>query len=1063
MNVLEFSVSPNSSKGDVYATTFTFTKISFPSYTNLTWDFGDGNVAYNKDSVSHVYNYPGVYTISLSAWSPSGEIVTAFNFVDVDYVYRDAIEITNIPSNWTVPGAWPSEPFYVSLTSAKIDQPISIVLHAVGSKSLPYDVTTSKWDFLNPKWRFINAETNEIVTGPITLDTEPIYKNGSIVAVSGVGAFYYIDDNPTITEVPSCPTIVLATLSAQNFSYPPESLIYPYYSYSNNEMVQAAIVWQTKQVVPTDLSITENYLNNIYFYKWTGIPIPVMINCRFNPDKLTTYQYVSGINSADVFDYPKTNAIGLLNQIDIKLAGYNSSEYKVNNSPLFFQKTDKNGLPIGGYLFTTITPLVSTKGVDRTTYVIASSVATNQAEEANKFPFPIAYPLDTIAYVAHPYANNINKIYLASYDDSCDYYKQYKDKIIVIDGKIKCIDVPELKTANTNNLEVSGVSNIYGLSYNPFTKVLYGADVDQNTILAVDQNDQILSITPISAATNKIYNTPSYISIDGQNNVWVSLYDSATLLKYDSTLQTVLASATPVLSAYDIVDEEGSPMIEPSVVETDRDNNLWACYSHPLSSLLVKYSSSGVHLTGCNLGYYSTPSSLAIDKNNRVWVSCFDGNKVQCYSTQGALLSSFEFLKPSYIAVDKENNIWLTHGYNLYSFLNTQTRTVSSWEINTVTKRTKLFSSQHLSLSAYPTHLVEELKSTNEIWGGLAVDVFDRVWLIDSENNNIINFLSKTPTFPKIFAAAPKATKNFIVETNKSYSRSVNTSVVRSIQANGDWTGNRWYQKYATSYLTNTIAGSSDLFQVNNLDSLFTVAKVNDDFNCASYIKSLAFPEILNQNTEFFNEFLPSLVGDGNFTKQDLGRRVYERIANFVTNHSDIDTAEIPQLLSLAEQLSVPANRYGVDFPADVLYYLSLFSIPRQHLMGIEKLNPDFTSNIGPILTLSDLISAGQYLYVRDRRYGTYQLVFTTRTSAQELIYPLSSIQVNGLRTPVHDQYYFFEYEPKILGYHSNVVDWSSPNTTLSRTLSSNSVWFDDEQILDVYFNNLLTKHLFTT
>ena len=1061
MDTLEFSTYP-SKKGDVYGTTFTFAKTNFPSYINTIWDFGDGHTSYNELSVSHVYKYPGFYTVTLSAWSPTGELHVAYEFIDVDYVHRDAIKITNMPTTWGLPGAYTNEPFYVSLTSAKIDQPLSLILHSINSKSLPYDVVDGKWNFLNPRWRFINALTNELVTSSIQLTSGPIYKNNVVVAVSSEAAFYYIDDMPTMDPEPACPVILLATLSTENFSYPPESLIYPYYSYSNNEMVQAAVIWQIQNAVPTALSVTENYLNDIYYFKWTNVPIPIMINCKFDASLLSTYDYASGYPVTDVLDYPKKNEYGLVNSLDIKLHGYDSNEYVVENAPLYFQRTDENGLPIGGYIFTTITPLVSSKNAS-TTYVTVSSATIYSTDSATTFPFPYAYPVDSFAFITHSYENNINKIQLASYDTECEIVKKFKKEGFLTDGFIRCIEVPALSTASTKNLEVSGISNIYGLSYDPINKILYGADADRNVLYAIDAStDQIINTTAISAATNNLYDTPSYVSIDSNHNVWVALYDSSTLIKYDKTLQTVLASATPVLSAYHLLDETGSPLIEPSVVETDRDDNVWACYSHPLSSLLVKYDSQGVQLTSHNFGYNAVPCSVAIDRHNNVWTACYDSNKVELFDTSGAHLSSYEFLKPSYVSIDRKNNLWILHGYNLCSFLNTKTHEVSSWKLDTVLKKKELVFSNHTPISGYSFEDRNNTIQLNEIWGGLSIDVFDRVWLVDSERNSFVVFSTKNPEQYEFFAVAPKATTNFIVQSNNNFTTEIQTSVVRSAQANGDWTGNRWYQKYATKGFTGTMSGSSTPFKVTNLDdTYFNIAKVNDNFNIGSYMKSLALPEALSKNSEFFDNFLPAMIGSNEEGKKDIGKTLYERIANFGINHSDVDTAEIPQLLALAEQVNMPGKQFGIDFPVEINHYLNLFSIPRKHLMGTEKLDPDFRNTIGPLINFTDTVSAGMYIYAKDRQYETYQLIYVNQT-VNGVSYPLSAIKIDGLRDPLVDNYYFFYYEPQTLGYNSSVVDWTSPRTTLNRTVSADEAWYGDDQIIDLHFNNLLTKRLFS-
>jgi PKD repeat protein len=127
---LSFSISPDV-KGDVYATEFVFKKETLPTYKLTTWDLGDGNFKYNQDEVSHTYGFPGVYNVKLSAWSEQGDLQTASNSIDVDYILRDALLITQIPSRWGLPGLPSIEPFTLSLTSAKVDQPLGVVLQVL--------------------------------------------------------------------------------------------------------------------------------------------------------------------------------------------------------------------------------------------------------------------------------------------------------------------------------------------------------------------------------------------------------------------------------------------------------------------------------------------------------------------------------------------------------------------------------------------------------------------------------------------------------------------------------------------------------------------------------------------------------------------------------------------------------------------------------------------------------------------------------------------------------------------------------------------------------------------
>ena len=251
-------------------------------------------------------------------------------------------------------------------------------------------------------------------------------------------------------------------------------------------------------------------------------------------------------------------------------------------------------------------------------------------------------------------------------------------------------------------------------------------------------------------------------------------------------------------------------------------------------------------------------------------------------------------------------------------------------------------------------------------------------------------------------------------------------------------------------------------FEIKDLRSSISIAKVNESFNCAEYFRSLALPEILYKNEKFFDQFLGAVVGNGEVSQEEIGRTIYEKIANFVSNNADIDTAEINQLISFAEQLSVPTKTFGINFPEEIKRLINLFSVPKHHLRGVPNLEGDINNNIGVILTETDFVTAGQYLFVKDKRYDVFELVYVAPVSALGSVYPLGNLEVEGLRTPLIDNYYFFQYnDQNSIGYQSNLIDWNSPNTTITYNLSTNDQWYGSDQIVELYFNKLLTERLF--
>ena len=1048
-----FTVSPSSQKGDVYGTEFVFTSLLPSDYTAFAWSLGDGIIEYNKSSVAHTYNYPGIYSVNLSAWTDQGLLYTDRADINVDYVYRDAIVFSRIPSSYGTPGLPSIEPFIVSLTSAKIDQdqPLSVVFQAFNTKSVPHYAIPEKWRFITPKWKFVDASTNQILEGAIVLSSTPIYKDDKIVARKGEASFYYIDDLSTGTDPNnSCPLMIAATLSTERFSYPPESLIYPYASYSNSEVARAVIAWQINDIVPTKLKVTENFLNDIYPVKWANVPIPVMITCEFDSGFLGSFEGAED-SITTALSYPKSNELANLFPLVLSLSSADGPltsgvHYTVDEAPLYFKARDEFNNVASGYVFTTITPLSPTNS---TIVVTASTIASNQVGATSSFAFPVGYPIYPEVYISHPWKSTINRINVVTYPKNCDNINYYKNLGILVEGSMSFLDVPTLGSTDLVNYTLSGTAAVYGMAFNPVKNRLYTCDVDQNLVSSYFSGTSLLTSVQLSSYIGNQELGPSYISVDQHSNIWISLFDNYKLLKFDSELNYLL-SAVP--SNVDLSDG----LTTPPIVETDMDSNVWACYSNHLSSSLVKFSSTGDELFKVtDLPSNSEPVSLAINTTNGVWAACKYTNSIMHFNTNGTLVETVSgFLRPSYIAMDRSNNVWVAHGYNFCSVYNTTTSTISTWRVST--------NPQEITpITSYtPTDVSQSLEE-DELWGGLATDVYDRVWAIDSLNNIVIAFSPFDPTNFRVFDILPPADTKYVLLPGDNFVSDIPSDNVKSAQAGGDWTGNRWYQKYSGAYNSLAINGVSTPFKVYDINDSFQITKVNEEFDCANYFQSLALPEILSRNTKLFDEFFAAVVGDGNPTKESAGRVIYERIANFVSNRGDFETAEIDELLSIAESMAVDTKTFGGDFPVAIKRLLNIFSVPKQQLRGIPNLEADVASNIGPILTETSLITANNYYFAKDRRYDTYQLVYTNLFNGLS-VYPLSDIDVEGLRQPVTDNYYFFEYnEQNSNGYTGNLINWDSDFTTISYNLSTNEEWYGDNGLVETMFNNLLTKQLY--
>lgn len=1020
-----FTTTPSSLVGDVYATTFIHTLNN--SYKTTVWSFGDGSYVYNQNSTSHSYNYPGTYQVSVTAENYDGTKHIDQTSVVVDLVQRDGILFTQIP-NFGIAGRETSTPFTIALTSSRIDEQISVCLYSYNSNSAPYFAVPDRWGFIIPKWKFIDATTKEPFTESVLISTTPIYKNSTVVGVSGELSFYYIDDSSTgLGTDTEKPLLLVATLSTENFSYPPESQHYKYPGSSNPKTTNCAISWHVNDPQVTNYKITENYLNDIYPIKWKDVPIPVMVTCLFQPSYSTEAP-------SDVLGYPRTNELGLQNPINLTLYedGFEvpSSLYEIEK-PLYFRARDENNNPCSGYIFTSLTPLTSFQG---TMQIGISSSLTNQETIEGAFSFPYGYPLYAQTFVNNIYYSNINVIFLYNFNFSpsesanFDYYS---------------VPVPMLCSINTMYNEISGTSGVYGLSFNPILNRLYGIDADQDTIMYFDYPYTLTAKTSLSSLTQTFPSVPSYVSIDGVHDVWVSMFNSYQLIKVDKNMNYLL-SAMPSIAIPLDEEIEGSLVVASTVVETDQDNNIWTTFAHPTSSLLFKFDSNGNQLFHVpELSLSSVPVAIAIDPYKNAWVCNYQTSTIDLYkSTDGQLLSSISggFIHPSYMMLDREANVWFTHGYDFISKYDIRTYQLSTWKFEDGLETRTVHNEPYSSYETY------QALHDPEIWSGLGIDVYNRVWVVDYKNNKVAVFKTSNPL------------NAFVTDVDPT----VSPLSAQSAQVTGDWTGNRWYQKYANVNQVD-LDDVSTPFNIFGIDD-FEIAKINETFDYSQYMKSLALPEILYANDQMFDSFLKSSVGDEVLYDESPGRVGYERVANFLQNHSDIETAEMEQLASHAQQLSVQTKSFGEGFPAAVNRLINLFSIPKHRLRGTVAYNEDFKDNIKEILEPTSAIAVNEILVAKDRQYGTYQLIVVSPITVGSVAlnsYPLSQIEVAQMRTPLFDNYYFFRYEQDAIGYKGNVIDWDSKYTTISYTLSTAEEWYGDEGLADIMFNRLLTKQLF--
>ena len=285
----------------------------------------------------------------------------------------------------------------------------------------------------------------------------------------------------------------------------------------------------------------------------------------------------------------------------------------------------------------------------------------------------------------------------------------------------------------------------------------------------------------------------------------------------------------------------------------------------------------------------------------------------------------------------------------------------------------------------------------------------------------------------------------------------------------------------------------------------YNIMKINENFDYVETLKSYALMPRLRDQTALFDQFFAYVGGTQESSPNSIGKRYYEKIANFVDNNADVDAANITQLYGLFGEINYVDKNYNIKFPADLQRVMDLLSINYSRLIGSNSgFNSNYQkyssvdaqysqTNLGPQLSNSSIVYAGSNI-VAYQYFGNIYSTITPSTVAcntTELAaysaanpnsvdttfnglssYPLSAYQNNwnwGLPNDVNwntitQQYNFYYQTPtnvtsinKIDGY----IDWSNNLTTLSAIQynSNLSTYFTmSGGLMEQYIDNTLRR-----
>jgi len=932
-----------------------------------------------------------------------------------------------------------------------------------------------------------------------------------LAGVTGTSQFWYTDDAPANLLTDASPIIVFATLDSAKFNdaYTQrtnafEYIEHPPYGFQNLDPAVFASI-KTRYNPADHLSITTTGIDgegipvdhtfDIPYISWQNTEIPYVIKFKDNQD-FTTKNYTP-LSSSTSVNSPIYNNPQEYYDVQTGIVHNNGDGYTPLSGVTFYEDFAEQALQSVGAFY---------KG-----YFTASQSTENCILTASVNVIdPPYYLKDTL----------INWIAVPQYYSALRILRQEDingfDNTVMIDF------------SNNTNYSISA-NNVYAMTVAPSGST---ADSDYQTWFADPVGDKIMQYDiygnllvtyPLSAMATLVNNqtsfvdyrnpfatnslsaaSPNDIALDGKNNLWVTLFDTGSAIKINVSNGYVIAVAAPNITNYYTLSSDynslsgfaGESLILPSSIDTDLYNNIWIAYSHPDYNTIFKYQGENNFslrasiLTAVQFPTGIIPEQLQIDRNSNVWVTATNLNSNGIgFSNKNDYLYKFDI------------NGNLIPGYPLSGFQQIGNLTIdgnqNAWVIQGAETLTKVD-----GVSGITTNYVAGLGNNKTEYicsiGGITCDTSNDIWVINNFDNKIYVFDAGIPstgvlnskytiplTYPSTGLPALSSYTTPINVTNNQYGYS---DGLKEFQAYGDWNGYNWLNKYAAPVSTiRNITGQSNVFNIYPSTGQYNIAKVNENWNAAGFYDSLRYQETLIDKQVFFDQFLGVIVGGLNAQPYELGKTVYEKIANFVDNNADITKVNISSLLSFCKELTIDFEQYNLTLPPQLARLVDILSIKQSILWGSSSkyalnFDPQGTtfsnSTYGINLSSSIDLATGTFIngtpiVAQEIFSGNYILVNVNILTEYDngSVVPLSAYNSTwgwGLVAPnsvtgikIGNYYKFFYYNPVFDNtYYDNVINWKDTYTTLQPTNSAYVDWSSNNGIIKTLLSYELNKGL---
>lgn len=947
-----------------------------------------------------------------------------------------AISYETIPPPSMI-GTLQQYPFRLVLSAAD-DGVHTVNLYAQYSNSKPYP-EQGKWSHLVKQHKFL--DTNQNVITEITTTDTPIYNGSTFIGVTGFAEYYFIDD---IGSKLGEPSILWATLSVSGLPVYSESkdgtATVP--SYANSKVI-CPIPYYINGGTPSEIKITRNGIDSMSDSTyWINQNIPNVFNLVY--DKYPEFGCTTDAIGT-LFDYPSSNALGIaMGVISSGLTTIPASSQTWTTlddlSGPYFQKTDTKGFDRGGYSRNIVTSNTQTLN---TTITAGANILYS------------SYKYTPFVWISNPENNLLHKFdnpYLNQ--TTIDSITSWLDGFNT-NGQNYTFNT-EMLTARPELMSLSGFGGIYGIAIDPCFNV-WCSDAELDKLYKFNHlGVQVSSIDIVSGCT------PAGISLDSSNKVWVTLFDSTSVLKYDGITGNLLLTINPSGNQTSPINGFGvDPDYKPVMVQTDINDNIWVTYGNSLSSCLYKYDTNGIQLTSVSLPISSNPMDIIVDSDSSVWVSLTyhaspSGGSINKYSSVGTALCTIPAYHPEYLTLDNDNHLWFTSDYNI---------------LNRVDLSNGNITSSAIGVSANPNWYNGQLNYN--VLEGVAADSTNRIWVINSPESIVYVLSGNFVELDRY--TLPKSTTQYIVDTDINHTQLTSVNLYeKSLQSFGDWTGLRWQQKYGSTrqmYIT----GESDPFDVDSFAG-YDIRKFNESWDVTTQLRDYALNESFHEDYNLFENYIGTMIGGLETSAKSMARALYEKIANFVPNNADADVCGINQLYSLAQSIDVPIDDYNFVIPSELKRLMDIVSIDHKILWGdhckcaenyrgswgyCSNCGHKHDSNRGDAVDADTYILSAGVPILAEYKYGRdyYEKIIPMASNTISTFNLYNYVSTYLLNDPSYYCYYEYLNVPCDIQIEG-VIKWDDEYTTLDETVSGLDDWYGNNQNIEKMINYTLHKGL---